>query len=72
VLITMKYVLVFVLLTCVLSSSIKERVETAATERAEVQEGTTGSATDITDMEECEWANAGIWICIDSLCECWL
>jgi hypothetical protein len=30
----MKSVLVFVLLACVLSASIKERMETAATERA--------------------------------------
>jgi hypothetical protein len=33
----MKYVLVFVLLACALSASIKERMETAATEKGQVE-----------------------------------
>jgi hypothetical protein len=38
--------LVFVLLTCVLSASIKERMETAATERANMGENAADQAKD--------------------------
>ena len=65
--ITMKYVLVFVLLTCVLSASIKERMETAAVEKA--QEGTFDQASyHIPTQEEClanggEWEYQSYWYC---------
>ena len=63
----MKYVLVFVLLTCVLSASIKERVETAAAGKA--QEGA-ASQSEISVEEE--WCNSGhfTWICDWRGCRC--
>jgi len=63
----MKYVLVFVLLTCVLSASIKERMETVATEKA--HEGTSAQAKyQIPSQDDC-LANGGEWEC-QSYCFC--
>jgi hypothetical protein len=64
----MKYVLVFVLLTCVLSASIKERMETAATERT--QEKTFAQTAEIpTNETDCNNAG-GHWICDEYGCDC--
>jgi hypothetical protein len=57
----MKYVLVFVLLTCVLSASIKERMETAAAEG--VQEKTFLKAAELGAQEECEANPNAMWVC---------
>ena len=64
----MKYVLVFVLLTCVLSASIKERMETAAAERA--TEGAAARTEEIpTNEADCKSAG-GHWICDEYGCDC--
>ena len=67
----MKYVLVFVLLTCVLSASIKERMETAAAEG--VQENTfLGDDEPITDEKVCNAIIDRYWVCFSdgSHCHC--
>ena len=63
----MKYVLVFVLLTCVLSASIKERLETAAVAGAAERD-----QQDYWDLFVMEGPCDGYWKCEDlnTPCEC--
>jgi hypothetical protein len=62
----MKYVLVFVLLTCVLSASIKERMETVATEKAQ-EETLIQSKAAPTNKVDCETAG-GDWLSNGRVC----
>lgn len=71
----MKYVLLFLFLACVLSVSVKERMETAAAERttagitAGITEGTTeGTAGPPFNKEWCDKTH-GEWLC-EPTCFC--
>lgn len=63
----MKYVLVFLLLTCALSASIKERLETAASENA--QEETLRTEGFAQNETECK-SRGRSWECDQWGCEC--
>ena len=66
----MKYVLVFVLLTCVLSASIKERMETAAAEG--VEQNVFYGDGEIKDENACKAIPYRYWTCFSdgSYCRC--
>lgn len=61
----MKYVLVFVLLTCVLSASIKERIESAAAERTQE---TSSQHLNINNEADCVAAGGYWWVQIGEVC----